>query len=166
MSYKDQTKIRRRVMQLGSSCIFSALVKETIDAIHALKLFYEVGTQIRVGETTQFPACHIRPVRAEVVERHLSGMRENVAYYINPVFIVKHPNDSIITQQVLYLASQVRAIFAKDSNTNGPFIFSSVAGHFDTIIDPVDIEPLQLIGDNTLAFNSGINIVFSVWKAL
>ena len=166
MSYSDLTKSRRRVNQLETSATFSQLMLETIDVIHALKLFYEVGARIRVEGVSKFPACQIRPLRCEEIEKHLSGMRVHNDYHVNPIFIIKHPNDTIAMQQVLFLAQAVKGEFAKASVGSGPFIFSTVAGHFNTNIVPIEIEPLQLISNDTIVFNSGINIVFSVWEKL
>jgi len=163
MSYTDQTKTRRRIDAFTEDVMFSKLLKETIDVIHALKIFYEVGTQIRAKESAKYPTCQIRPHHCERVEQHLSGARFHNDYYFNPVFIVKTPSDSIATQQVLFLAEKVRAAFA--SSSSGPYVFSAISEHFNTNIEPIEIEPLQLIDANTMVFNSGINIVFSVWEA-
>jgi len=166
MSYEDYTRVRRSVTKLSTDSKFYLLVKETIDVIHGLKVFYEVGTRIRPQPATKFPNCQVRPVRCEEVEKQLSGMRVQNDYTINPIFIVKHPNDSIATQQVLYLAQLVRAALGSAENGSGPFVFSAVTGHFNTSLNPTDIEPLQLIDNDAIVFNSGINIVYSVWDTL
>lgn len=166
MKYEDQTKSRRNITAFDEDVIFAQLIDAATGTIHALKVFYEVGTQIRVRESYKYPSCQIRPLRAESIERHLSGMREWNDYIVNPVFLVKHPNDSIVTQRVLYLAKKVKRAFDKSESGSGPFVYASITGHFDTKIVPIEIEPLQLMNDNGLAFNSGINIVFSVWETL
>jgi hypothetical protein len=166
MSYVDYTKIRRSVTKMTTDSVFSLLIKETVLAIHGLKLFYEVGTRIRAQSSVKFPSCEIRPVHCEEREKHLSGMRVQNDYTINPAFIVKHPSDNIAIQQVLYLGEAVRGLFGSADNGSGPFVFSSIPQHFNTNINPIEIEPLQLIDNEAIVFNSGINIVYSLWETL
>lgn len=165
MNYRDQTKVRRTVNALDSSVTFSDLIEAAIGTIHELKLFYEVGVQIRDRDSYKYPSCRVRPIQAERLERHLSGMRFINEYTINPVIMVKHPNDSIMMQQVLFLATKIRLAFCKDSSGKGPFIYSSIPGHHDTKIVPVDVEPLEQTADDGVVFNSGLNIVFTVQEA-
>ena len=163
MSYKDYTYQRSKISAMSTDATFASLIKESAKLIHALGYFYEVGTRIRAKESTRCPACVLSPLRREVAEQGLGGPRYDYRYTVQVGFIVKGPNDCVVMQQVLFMEEKIRNLFAKGSGST-VLTFSGVSGHYNTIVESTPIEPIQMFSNNVLAFNSGIELVFSVWE--
>lgn len=162
MVFRDFTKTRSSIGKYDTDPIFVQLLKETVNRIHALRLFYEVGTKIRAKQAVKTPSCAIRPMAVNIAEHQISGSRYDLRFIINPCYVVKHPNDCILLQEVLYLSDKIRRSFAKGDS--GPtLVFSSITGHYNTEVEPTIIEPVEFVTEDVLAFNSGVNIIFSVW---
>lgn len=163
MQYNDFTKVRSVINEPYTEPVMSKLLRKTTERIDSSLLFYSVGTKIREQQSIKCPSCIIIPRTIITIEQHLAGARFHNNYIIGIAFAVKGPNDCILLQQTLYYEEALRKLFGKGDNVP-ILVYSDVAGHFNTIVQTVEIESPQLITEDVLVFNSGLNIVYSIWE--
>lgn len=165
MSFRDFTKTRRVITAFDSDALFTKLISETCKRIDTLKIFYSVGPQVREQPSIKCPSCIVIPGRVEIAEHQLSGARFDYRFYVNIGFALKHPNDTVIMQQALYLEEKIRHIMSK-GDSSPTLTFSSISEHYNTSIEFSAIEPVELLANKVLAFSSGINVVYWVWQSI
>lgn len=164
MDFRDFSKSRSKIKAQVTDAVFTELLKHSINRIHALQHFYYTGIQVREKETIKCPACILIPRMVDVVEQHLAGGRFDMRYTVDMAFVIRHSNDCIAMQQALYFSEQVRKSFAVGDNNVKILEFEIVGGvHYNTVVSAAPIEVIEVVGNNVLAFSSGVQVVFSVW---
>ena len=166
MAFVAYEKTRATVTVFTADVISIKLLKAIIDRVHALELFYFVGSVVRDKELGRTPGCIIGLSDVRVTEQSLAGAVFSYDYVFEVSFLLKHPNDSIILQQALYLEDKLRVSFSKGDASAKILVFGGVTGHYNTQVESGSIGPIDVLSNNVLAFSSGISIVCSVWRKL
>jgi hypothetical protein len=96
----------------------------------------------------------------------LTGGNRDVRYNIGTAIAVQHPDDSIVTQQILDYAEALdkelsTAITGEDGHI---LIFNDIPGHYNTEIQTSNFGDVKQVSDTVLAYNTGINVVFSAFE--
>ena len=167
--YTDFTIVKENPISPPDST-FVELLRQTVIVIGALELFRSVGIKVRESETIACPSCVVYP-SAFNKENQLTGGTVLLTYTVGLAVAIKHPNDCIAMQQALeYIEAMTdRLIRAEDpidqaDKTKNILLFESVAGHYNTEFEQGRFGDTIDIGANVLAFNAGLNIVYSVQK--
>lgn len=166
MPYKDYNRSTNRATTMKSDAVASKLMEATIDRVFNLGYFYYVGAKIREGEAPRSPACIVMPVRIEVAEQALPGGRFDYRYIFDIAFFLKQHSDCVLLQQALFLHETVRDAFSIGDNGQKTLVFADATGHYNTDVILGTIEPVEEVSNNVLAYSSGINIMYSVWRTI
>ncbi len=101
MPFDDFSYTRSSVTDLGNDSDFGIFLQKTAELIHALELFYFVGVKITDSGELKCPSCLLTPDRLEVLEANVTNTAIHQDYHVDIQFVVRHPNESIVSQQVL-----------------------------------------------------------------
>ena len=156
MAFKDFTHTRRVVMDLKSDSDFGIFLQKTAELIDELALFYFVGLKITDSGELTCPSCLVTPDRIDVVEMNITNTAIHQDYHVDIQFVVRHPNESILGQQVLGLEQAVRRKLRRGDDKLIR-IFAEVAGHFDTQLQTTNIKPVAELSKGIFLFSSGLN---------
>jgi hypothetical protein len=147
------------------SSIYGTLLTQSIALINTLDVFKVIDVIIEDNKVFNTPACFILPTGIENIERNISGNLFINEYSCTIGVALKDATDNTIIAQMLTLEQMIRRLFAVDSSSRTPMVFSALAGHVDTRIDKGFPEPIAELQDNVLLYNTGINIIYTVHES-
>lgn len=165
MPYNDFTEVRGTVLapEDSTNSIFTQLLIATVSRIHALQYFRIVGPIVRITPTMPCPACIVMPIRISPEVAALNTSSNQVAYDFDVGLLVKDPNEARAMQQALFYIQKIRESFQSDG-AGGILTFGSISEHLSTEVLDGDLEISDDLGNNVLAYNTGVTIRYLTWE--
>jgi hypothetical protein len=164
MSFSDLTQTRSSIETISTNATFSSFIKETIDRIHALGLFYSVGVKLRQAQSIVTPSCIVLPEKIDIVEAHMSNRRYQLDYNVGIGIAVRNPNDCALMQQILVYEQRIRRAFMCGDDGAHTLLFDSIPEHYNTKVIPTAIEPIDELTNDIFCFSCGVGLVYSTWE--
>jgi hypothetical protein len=162
--YKDITKTSGSI-RTPNAGNFNKYMAKLVDLIAEANLFRSVGILVRETEAIQAPMCVLIPMNKTRTEQ-LTGATVDVRYTISVAVALMHPDDSIITQMILDYAEELEAILSNAAAISNSkiLLFNDIPGHYNTEIQFANFGDVKQLSETVLAYNTGINVVFSAFE--
>lgn len=164
MIFEDLIATTSTITEPNAQSVYGKILGAVITVINAFGYFYETKVIVRDDEILRPPVCVVIPSSIRTTEQQLGGGSGSRDFTIQVAYALKNPNDSIVTDLTLFYTEAILNLFShKEGGGAGVFKFAAISEHYNTQIEANEIGAIHELRNGVLAYNSGINVVFSVW---